>query len=88
MVFRLKFVGRQSPSPVISLKGKDALVKEFPQFLDIARGSVCEVQTQLEIACRVGIGHQDELDIAIAQSHEVGKLLFLLLRSLKTTSKL
>ncbi|HEY1254351.1 MAG TPA: hypothetical protein VGF01_06195 [Terracidiphilus sp.] len=46
------------------------------------------MQTQLEIACRVGIGHQDELDIAIAQSHEVGKLLFLLLRSLKTTSKL
>jgi hypothetical protein len=46
------------------------------------------VQTQLEIARRVGVGHRDEIDKAITQSHEVGKLLFLLLRSLNTTSKL
>ena len=75
------------PSNIAEGQGRSG-VKEFRQFLDIARGSVCEVQTQLEIACRVGVGHRDELDTAIAQSHEVGKLLFLLLRSLKTTSKL
>ena len=68
MVFRLKFVWRQSPSPVTSLKGKDALVKEFPfNSWILHEDSVCEVQNlQLEIACRVGIGHQDELDIAIS----------------------
>ena len=61
---------------------------EYRQFLGVARASNFELQTQLEIACRVGVGHRDELDTAITQSHEVGKLLFLLLRSLKTTSKL
>ena len=75
------------PSNIAEGQGRSG-IKEFRQFLDIARGSVCEVQTQLEIAGRVGVGHRDELDLALTQAHEVGKLLFLLLRSLNTTSKL
>ena len=75
------------PSNIAEGQGRSG-IKEFRQFLDIARGSVCEVQTQLEIACRVDVGHRDELDLALTQAHEVGKLLFLLLRSLNTTSKL
>ena len=56
---------------------------EFRQFLGIARGSNFEIQTQLEIARVLGIGDQKLLATAESFSHEVGKLIYLLLESLK-----
>ena len=38
--------------------------REFLQFLGIARGSNCELQTQLEIARRLGFGNSQLLDEA------------------------
>jgi four helix bundle protein len=58
--------------------------REFRQFLGIARGSVCEVQTQLEIVRRLGLGTPQFLDEAEGLSHEVGKMIFTLLTKLKT----
>ena len=58
---------------------------EFKQFLGIARGSNCELQTQLEIARALGIGNSKLIDEAEGLSHEVGKMLFSLLESLQTT---
>ena len=56
--------------------------KEFRQFLNVARGSNCEVQTQLIIASRLNlIAHQD-LEMAESLSHEVGRMLNGLLQSL------
>jgi four helix bundle protein len=48
---------------------------EFIQFLGIARGSTLEVQTQLELAARLGYGDREELDTVQAISIAVLKLL-------------
>ena len=55
---------------------------EFIQFLGIARGSNNEVQTQLEIANRLGFGTPPTLAICLDQSTEVAKMLTSLINSL------
>ncbi|HEX4029792.1 MAG TPA: four helix bundle protein [Terracidiphilus sp.] len=60
---------------------------EFRQFLGIARGSNSELQTQIEIARRLQFADAQLLDEAESLSHEVGKMLFSMLESLKTTKR-
>jgi len=60
--------------------------REFRQFLGIARGSNCELQTQLEIARRLALGNPQLLNEAEGLSHEIGKMIFTILRRLKTTN--
>lgn len=55
---------------------------EFRQFLGIARGSNCELETQLEIARALSYGESKLIDEAQALSSEVRKMLFGLLDSL------
>src|ERR1017187_1625835 len=57
---------------------------EFKQFLGVARGSNCELQTQLEIARALGFGNSELLNQADSLSHEVGKMLYAFLESLKS----
>jgi four helix bundle protein len=57
---------------------------EFRQFLGIARGSNCEVQTQLAIARALNFGRPEMIGDAEALSEEVRRMLFGLLESLKT----
>ena len=47
---------------------------EFRQFLGIARGSTCELQTQLEIARALKFGDASQIECAEILSHEVGKM--------------
>lgn len=56
---------------------------EFRQFLGIARGSNCELQTQLEIARALEIGNPASLNETEGLSHEIGKMIYSLLESLK-----
>jgi len=56
---------------------------EFRQFLGIARGSNFEIQTQLEIARALGIGDQSMIMDTETLSHEVGKMLYSILETLK-----
>jgi four helix bundle protein len=58
--------------------------REFQQFLGIARGSNCELQTQLEIARRIGLGNSQLLNDAESLSHEIGKMIFTILGKLRT----
>jgi four helix bundle protein len=57
---------------------------EFRQFLGFARGSNCEVQTQLEIARSLNLGNPKLIEEAEALSEEVRKMLFGLLESIRT----
>jgi four helix bundle protein len=57
---------------------------EFRQFLGIARASNFELQTQLEIARALEFGNSKVLDEAEGLSHEVGKMLYATLESIKS----
>ena len=56
---------------------------EFKQFLGIARASNCELQTQLEIARRLEMGKIKLIEEAEGLSHEVGKMIYAILESIK-----
>ncbi len=55
---------------------------EYRQFLGIARGSTLELQTQLVIAERLGLGKQELIREVEGLSHEVGKMLWSLAKKL------
>jgi len=57
---------------------------EFRQFLGIARGSNCELQTQLEIASALGFGKPELLHDAQGLSQEVSKMIYAFIESLKS----
>jgi four helix bundle protein len=48
---------------------------EFIQFLGMARGSALEVETQLELSCRLGLGNELELVEVQARATEVVRIL-------------
>jgi four helix bundle protein len=56
---------------------------EFRQFLGIARGSNCELQTQLELARALNYGNPKLIDEAESLSNEVGKMIYSILASAK-----
>jgi four helix bundle protein len=58
--------------------------REFKQFLGIARGSTCELQTQLELARRLGLGEPRLIEEAEVLSHEIGRMIFTILGKLKS----
>ena len=49
--------------------------RDFRQFVRLARGSNCELQTQIVISSRLGLGDGKKRDQAEALSQEIGKLL-------------
>lgn len=55
---------------------------EFRQFLGLAQGSNCEVQTQILVAKRLELGNSKDLDEAQELTIEVGKMLSSLIASL------
>ncbi len=62
------------PSNIAEGKGRIS-TGELVQFLGIARGSVLEVQTQLEIAVMLGFGDEAEIDRAHRLASEVLRIL-------------
>ena len=85
--FRLTSQLRRSsisiPSNIAEGQGR-LNTREFRQFLGVARGSNCELQTQLEIARRLGLGDAQLLKDAESLSHEIGKMIFTILGKLRT----
>jgi four helix bundle protein len=57
---------------------------EFRQFLGVARASNFELQTQLQIARELKMGNPKLVDEAESLSHEVGKMIYATLKSLKS----
>ena len=60
---------------------------EFRQFLGVARGSNCELQTQLEIARVLGYGSPRKIEEAEHLSNEVGKMIYSIITSTKLAGK-
>ena len=49
--------------------------KDFKQFVSIARGSNCELRTQLRIAARLGFTQQQKVDEIQLALNEIGQML-------------
>mgnify|MGYP001555265677 FL=1 len=49
--------------------------KDFKQFVAIARGSNCDLQTQLVIAGRLGFIDVERIEATEALAHEIGQML-------------
>lgn len=60
--------------------------KEFRQFLGIAKGSIYELQTQLELAEKLQMASSGSIQPSIEISQEVGKMIFSLLGSMECSS--
>jgi len=56
---------------------------EYVHFLGMARGSNCEIQTQLVIAKELGFGNVNSWQTAESLSHEVGKMIAAIMKSCK-----
>jgi four helix bundle protein len=67
-------------------EGKGRLSKkEFVQFLAKARGSLCEVQTQLEIGEKLGYLDADAFTGLDAKAREVGKIINGLIKTIRVS---
>ncbi len=59
-------------------------VKEFVRYLGIARGSLCEMETQLQIAARLRYITAEKTSDLLARAAELGRLLNGLINSLRS----
>lgn len=57
--------------------------KEFIQFLHVARGSLAEVEVNLDLAVKLGYLDESEAIVLVDKASEVGKLINGLINSLK-----
>jgi four helix bundle protein len=70
------------PSNIAEGQGRRA-DGEFRHSLSIARGSLCEAETQLIIGCRLEYLDRPEMERLLAQADEVGRLITGLANSLE-----
>ncbi len=52
--------------------------------ISIALGSLMELETQIQIASRLGFAHQDEISTSLGKTEEIGKMLSGLKKSIST----
>lgn len=60
---------------------------EFRQFLSIARGSTCELLTQIHVAKALGFADDSALGDAESRSNEVSKMLLSFMQTLSPTAR-
>jgi four helix bundle protein len=59
----------------------------FRQFLSIARGSSCELLTQIHVARALGFGNGSVLDEAELRSNEISRMLLAFIQTLSKPAK-
>jgi four helix bundle protein len=69
------------PSNIAEGQGRES-TKDFLRHLSIAYGSLCETETQLVIACRLGYINANASEKLMKRAGEVGRLINGLMRSL------
>jgi len=58
-------------------------IKEFKQFLNIAQGSISEIDTQMDLARMLNYLEQHEFEMLMEKANRISKMLYGLSRSLK-----
>lgn len=71
------------PSNIAEGRGKRS-TRDFIRFLNIAYGSLCEVETQLVIAANLGLLALDKLDSLTTSTSEIARMLNGLVTSLES----
>jgi four helix bundle protein len=71
------------PSNIAEGQGRSH-TKEFLNHLSMAKGSLCELETQLEISFRVGFMPEVALKPLLALSDEIGRMLTVLRQKLES----
>lgn len=74
LVSQLRRAAVSVPSNIAEGHGRNSK-GEFRQFIGQARGSLSEVETQLEIAKKLGYLTEDAADVLMSQADAVGKML-------------
>ena len=74
------------PSNIAEGQGRNS-DKEFVNFLSIARGSLWELETQIEICERLSYIDSSQKENVFTQTEEVGKMLNALAHSIELKSK-
>ena len=69
------------PSNIAEGQGRRSTDQEFVRFLQIALGSLCELETQLELSNRLGMLNSSQVALLRPVIEEVGRLLNGLVRS-------
>ena len=67
------------PSNIAEGHGRNSM-NELHRFLSIARGSLLETQTQIEIAYRLGYISKDDINEIWSLQDEIGKMLWAMLK--------
>ena len=69
------------PSNIAEGQGRRSSDDEFCRFLQIALGSLCELETQLELSVRLALASEEQAGALRPVMDEVGRLLNGLIRS-------
>lgn len=72
------------PSNIAEGQGRNS-TKEFIQFLAIAKGSKSELETQLLLCVKINYLNSTDIEIAVSLIQEIGKMINVLQKSLKTS---
>ena len=68
------------PSNIAEGQGRGS-TRDFVRFLTVARGSLCELETQLRLGSRLKYADEQTIDTVLKESATVGRLLNGLIRS-------
>ena len=71
------------PSNIAEGFGRNSM-KEYPQFLYIANGSVCELETQLMLCVRVNYLKENEIQPIMSLLSEIGKIIMTITKKLSS----
>ena len=62
--------------------------RDYVRFLEVARGSLCEVETQLLLARRLALASDQEVAAVVALAHEVERIISALARAVRDSAPL
>ena len=71
------------PSNIAEGQGRNS-AKEFIKFLAIARGSQCEIETQLQLCVRLGYFSAEKTENALNLCEEISKMLNALIKKISS----